>query len=128
MSEDKKRKEPLKWEKVEKIMKPLASETWPWPIPEKWIGTNGRLKYKISSDKPIIVEEIIPFKDIIYKRFGELKEKHGNYGAVNPAFFELKQELKSKGINPEDYGLRDEPQHFNKAYNDWRTKRNKENI
>lgn len=89
------------------------------------IDPNDIIKIGVSVDRPYKTKSITKFKDIIYKRFGELKEKHGNYGAVNPAFFELKQELKSKGISPEDYGLRDEPQHFNKTYNDWLTECNK---
>jgi hypothetical protein len=69
-----------------------------------------------------IFKDIKPHKDEIYRRFGELRNKF----QVKPAFFKLKDQLEDEGLEPEEYGLKEEPYHFNRAYTDWIKKQQNE--
>ena len=67
-----------------------------------------------------VFTNIKPHQEVIYEWFGKLKEEL----QVKPSFWKLKEELINEGLEPEEYGLKDEPYHFNRAYNEW-LKRNR---
>ena len=77
--------------------------------------------FQDESVKNVTDDRLKPRKEIIYKRYGKLR------GSVREAFYKLKDELESEGWDPEEYGLRDEPYHFNRAYTKYLNKKNDEN-
>ena len=62
-----------------------------------------------------------PHKDDVYKEYWRLRENEKR--KVESAFEYLKCDLSKRGWDPEEYGLKDEPQHFNRAAGDWKKKR-----
>lgn len=97
---------------IDKIAKELASLS---PETKSWLST------KFAGHHMSGIFEKMSDTERIYLQY----EEHREYLKINEAYEELKKELISQGLNPQDY-LNDDPESFNRAYNQWKGRRNKE--
>lgn len=64
-----------------------------------------------------------PHKDVIYEMYRNIK--FANNLSTNAAFDKLKEDLISKDLEPEEYQVRNDPFTFNRSFNKWTNKKNK---
>jgi len=101
-----------KKEPIAKVAAELATKL----NPLESILQDALMNDEVSTTREYISKEK-PHPSTVDERFQSLKEERG----VKEAFYTLKEQLEEEGWNPQDYGLRDDPDNFNRAVNKRKT-------